>query len=130
MLLEAIAAERTAAKPTRRKRRRDRLKALVDKLWNYATSEGRRLSYGDYVEQLTCCSSRCPRSSENRAADIVPDGLDWPSLLKLSGEKLEAHYIRILNELSTDDMLGVVFRGRRTESGPGEAPAADSTDQR
>ena len=41
----------------------------------------------------------------------MPEGLDWPSLLELKGEALEAHYIAILNELGRgEDMLGVVFR--------------------
>ena len=89
-------------------------KALVDKLWNYCNvlrDDG--LSYGDYVEQLTYLLF-LKMSEEQRELglpDIVPDGLDWPSLLKLSGEKLEAHYINILSQLgTTDDMLGVVFR--------------------
>ena len=89
-------------------------KVLVDKLWNYCNvlrDDG--LSYGDYVEQLTYLLF-LKMSEEQRELglpDIVPDGLDWPSLLKLSGEKLEAHYINILSQLgTTDDMLGVVFR--------------------
>ncbi|CAN5903734.1 hypothetical protein BH23ACT10_BH23ACT10_17150 [soil metagenome] len=42
---------------------------------------------------------------------IVPTSYDWPSLLELKGEALEAHYIAILNELGRgEDMLGVVFR--------------------
>ncbi len=42
---------------------------------------------------------------------IVPEGYDWPSLLDLKGEALEAHYMSILNELGRgEDMLGVVFR--------------------
>ena len=86
-------------------------KALVDKLWNYCNvlrDDG--LSYGDYVEQLTYLLF-LKMSEEQRELglpDIVPDGLDWPSLLKLSGEALEAHYIHILSELGTTDDLSLI----------------------
>ena len=89
-------------------------KALVDKLWNYCNvlrDDG--LSYGDYVEQLTYLLflKMSDEQQQLGLARIVPEGYDWPSLLKLSGSALEAHYIEILNELgTTDDMLGVIFR--------------------
>lgn len=89
-------------------------KALVDKLWNYCNvlrDDG--LSYADYVEQLTYLLflKMAEEQRELGLPPVVPEGLDWPSLLKLSGEALEAHYIKILNELgTTDDMLGVIFR--------------------
>jgi len=89
-------------------------KALVDKLWNYCNvlrDDG--LSYGDYVEQLTYLLFLKMADEQHQLglAQIVPEGLDWPSLLNLKGEALEAHYITILNKLgNTDDMLGVVFR--------------------
>ena len=89
---------------------------LVRKLWNYCDilrDDG--LSYGDYVEQLTYLlflkmADEHIRPPFNRDR-IVPEGLDWPSLLSKDGEELEAHYLRILNELGHGDgMLGVVFR--------------------
>jgi len=89
-------------------------KAIVDKLWNYCNilrDDG--LSYGDYVEQLTyLLFLKMAEEQHQLGLDrIVPQGLDWPSLLGLKGEALEAHYIAILNRLGRgDDMLGVVFR--------------------
>jgi len=91
-------------------------KALVQKLWNYCNilrDDG--LSYGDYVEQLTYLlflkmadeQTRPPFSRE----PVIPYGLDWQSLLDRDGEELEAHYIRILNDLGKQPgMLGVIFR--------------------
>jgi len=89
-------------------------KVIVDKLWNYCNilrDDG--LSYGDYVEQLTyLLFLKMAHEQHQFGVDrIVPEGYDWPSLLELKGEALEAHYIAILNELGRgEDMLGVVFR--------------------
>ena len=89
-------------------------KAIVDKLWNYCNilrDDG--LSYGDYVEQLTYLLF-LKMAEEQRQLGferIVPEGYDWPSLLGLKGEALEAHYIALLNHLGGNgDLLGVVFR--------------------
>ena len=91
-------------------------KALVQKLWNYCNvlrDDG--LSYGDYVEQLTYLlflkmADEQTRPPFNREP-VVPYGLDWQSLLDRDGEELEAHYIKMLNDLGKHlGMLGVIFR--------------------
>ncbi len=89
-------------------------KVLVDKLWNYCNvlrDDG--LSYGDYVEQLTyLLFLKMAEEQHQLGLDrIVPESLDWSSLVALDGPELEAHYITILNELgTTQDLLGVIFR--------------------
>jgi type I restriction enzyme M protein len=89
---------------------------LVQRLWSYCNilrDDG--LSYGDYLEQLTYLlflkmADEQTRPPFSRPA-IVPEGLDWASLLARDGDELEAHYIHVLRELGQrGGMLGVVFR--------------------
>src|SRR5207342_2393081 len=89
---------------------------LVQRLWSYCNilrDDG--LSYGDYLEQLTYLlflkmADEQTKPPFSRAA-IVPEGLDWPSLLARDGDELEVHCRHILTELGKGSgMLGVVFR--------------------
>jgi type I restriction enzyme M protein len=91
-------------------------KAIVQKLWNYCNvlrDDG--LSYQDYIEQLTFLlflkmADEQTQSPFNRPA-IVPDGLDWPSLVRIDGDDLDIHYRHILVELGKQTgSLGVIFR--------------------
>jgi type I restriction enzyme M protein len=90
--------------------------AIVQKLWNYCNilrDDG--LSYQDYIEQLTfllflkMADEQCkPPFSRPR---IVPEELDWESLHRLDGDKLDLHYRHILVELGKKPgTLGVIFR--------------------
>lgn len=91
-------------------------KQLVNKLWNYCDilrDDG--LSYGDYVEQLTFLlflkmDDERSKPPHNKKSDI-PKSLNWQSLIEKDGPELEAHYIKILNELGKrDGIIGVIFR--------------------
>jgi type I restriction enzyme M protein len=89
---------------------------LVGKLWSYCSvlrDDG--LSYQDYLEQLTFLlflkmADELTKPPFKRPP-IIPDGLDWTSLLTKQGAELETQYILLLNELGREKgMLGVVFR--------------------
>jgi len=89
---------------------------LVQRLWSYCNvlrDDG--LSYGDYLEQLTYLlflkmADEQTKPPFSRPA-IVPEGLDWPSLLARDGDDLEVHYRHVLTELGRGSgMLGVIFR--------------------
>jgi len=89
---------------------------IVSKLWNYCNvlrDDG--LSYQDYIEQLTFLmflkmADEQTRTPFNRPA-IVPEGLDWASLVRLDGDELDLQYRHILVELGRKPgTLGVIFR--------------------
>lgn len=91
-------------------------KQLVSKLWNYCDvlrDDG--LSYGDYVEQLTYLlflkmDDERTKAPFNKKSDI-PKQYSWQSLLSKDGAELEAHYIKLLNELGKEEgIIGVIFR--------------------
>ncbi|HET7743444.1 MAG TPA: class I SAM-dependent DNA methyltransferase [Gaiellaceae bacterium] len=89
---------------------------LVQRLWSYCNvlrDDG--LSYGDYLEQLTYLLFLKMADEQTKPPfsrpPIVPEGLDWPSLLARDGDALEVHYRHVLTELGKGSgMLGVVFR--------------------
>jgi len=90
--------------------------SLVQKVWNYCNvlrDDG--VSYGDYVEQLTYLLFLKMADEQTKPPfnkpSIIPQGLDWQSLLEKDGAALEAHYRYILETLGKEKgMLGVIFR--------------------
>src|ERR1700722_8796820 len=89
---------------------------IVRKLWNYChvlRDDG--LSYQDYIEQLTFLlflkmadEQTKPPFSRPR---IVPAGLDWETLHRLDGDRLDVQYRHTLDELGKlPGTLGVIFR--------------------
>lgn len=88
---------------------------IVQRVWNYChTLRDDGVSYGDYLEQLTYLlflkmADEYSKPPHNREINI-PKSLNWESLLNKSGAELEAHYIRILNELGKQKgMIGEIF---------------------
>jgi len=89
---------------------------LVQKVWNYCDilrDDG--VSYGDYVEQLTYLlflkiADEQTKPPLNKTSTI-PKNIDWSSLRDKSGEALESHYKKILQDLSKEaGLLGIIFR--------------------
>ncbi|TML23653.1 MAG: SAM-dependent DNA methyltransferase, partial [Actinobacteria bacterium] len=73
------------------------------------------LSYGDYLEQLTYLLFLKMADEQTKPPfsrpSIIPEQLDWQSLLARDGDELEVHYRHALTELGRrTGMLGVVFR--------------------
>ena len=89
---------------------------LVQRLWSYCNilrDDG--LSYGDYLEQLTYLLFLKMADEQTKPPfsrpSIIPEQLDWQSLLARDGDELEVHYRHVLTELGRrTGMLGVVFR--------------------
>ena len=72
------------------------------------------LSYGDYVQQLTnllFLKMAHERAQLPQGVSVVPQGMDWPSLMERDGDDLEVHYRHILEQLGKEEgLLGVIFR--------------------
>ncbi len=94
---------------------------IVNKAWNFAhvlRDDG--LSYMAYTEQITFLlflkmADELTRPPYNRP-QIVPAGLDWPSLQNRDGDELEVHYRHILEELGRKPgMLGEIFKKARQD---------------
>ncbi len=107
---------------------------IVNKAWNFAhvlRDDG--LSYMAYTEQITFllflkmaheqteppyvpASSSSSDAHEGFQEPLVPEGLDWQSLLDQDGDDLEIHYRHILEELGKQPgMLGEIFKKARPD---------------
>lgn len=90
--------------------------AIVQKLWNYCNllrDDG--LSYGEYVEQLTCLLFLKMMHEQTqppwRRPSPIPAEYDWATLIEKDGDPLEAHYRHTLETLGKQKgMLGLIFR--------------------
>src|SRR5713226_3195915 len=89
--------------------------AIVQKLWNYCNvlrDDG--MSYGDYVEQLTYLLFLKMAEERTEApysqASIVPEEVDWASLIKRDGDERFDHYRHILESLGKEQgLLALIF---------------------
>ncbi len=90
--------------------------SLVQKVWNYCNvlrDDG--VSYGDYVEQLTYLLFLKMADEQTKPPfnklSVIPQGLDWQSLITKDGAELETQYRHLLEALGKEKgMLGVIFR--------------------
>ncbi len=92
--------------------------SLVAKLWNYCTvlrDDG--LSTIDYVEQLSyllflkIADEQYQNDLSDKPKRVIPENLDWASLVAKKGEELERHYRHVLIELAKHPHtnLGTIF---------------------
>jgi len=89
---------------------------IVQKLWNYCdVLQDDGVSYGDYTQQLTNIlflkmADELTKPPFNKKT-IIPDKLNWESLLSKKGDELETHYRHILQELGKEEkLLGLIYR--------------------
>ena len=87
---------------------------IVNKLWSYChVLRDTGVGTLDYVEQLTFLLflKMAQEQFELTGQRVVPEGLDWASLVALDGDELETHYRKVLEELAKQPgALGEVFQ--------------------
>ena len=87
---------------------------IVTKLWSYChVLRDTGVGTLDYVEQLTYLLflKMAQEQFELTGSRVVPEGMDWPSLLALDGDELETHYRKTLDGLGKQPgALGEVFQ--------------------
>ncbi|MGW4805041.1 N-6 DNA methylase [Kitasatospora sp. NPDC004272] len=94
---------------------------LVNRLWSYCELlRHSGVSTLDYVEQLTyLLFLKMAQEMKERPlnkVEVVPAGLDWPSLVAKSGDALNDQYQYVLTELGKKPgMIGAIFKGARSK---------------
>lgn len=87
---------------------------IVAKLWSYChVLRDTGVGTLDYVEQLTFLLflKMAQEQFELTGKRVVPAEMDWPSLLALDGDELEAHYRNMLDGLAKQPgALGEIFQ--------------------
>lgn len=90
--------------------------AIGQKIWSFCqTLRDDGVSYGDYLEQLTYIlflkmADEYSKPPHSRKDITIPNGLNWESLVDLSGDELENHYNKILEKLAKGKgILGQIF---------------------
>ena len=89
--------------------------ALVNKVWNYAhvlRDDG--VSYGDYVEQITCLLFlKMDQERHDHLGEVsrIPAEWRWAALKDKEGDELELQYRHTLEALAREPgLLGTIFR--------------------
>ena len=87
---------------------------IVAKLWSYChVLRDTGVGTLDYVEQLTYLLflKMADEQFQLTGTRVVPEGMDWESLVTLDGDKLETHYRKMLEELGKQPgALGAIFQ--------------------
>ena len=100
---------------------REGTSGLISRLWSYCELlRHSGISTLDYVEQLTyLLFLKMADERANRRINpqrIVPEGLDWSSLVNKSADALIDQYEHVLGELALQKgMLGAIFKGARNK---------------
>ena len=88
--------------------------ALVNKVWNYAhvlRDDG--VSYGDYVEQITCLLFlKTDQEHHDHLGEVsrIPAEWHWAALKDKEGDDLELQYRHTLEALAREPgLLGTIF---------------------
>ena len=87
---------------------------IVSKVWSFCTTlRDDGVSYGDYLEQLTYLiflkmADEYARPPYNRDVGIPPE-YNWQSLKSKRGAELEVHYVTLLRELATKEVVREVM---------------------
>ncbi|WP_343983820.1 class I SAM-dependent DNA methyltransferase, partial [Streptosporangium amethystogenes] len=96
-------------------------RGLVNRLWSYCELlRHSGVSTLDYVEQLTyLLFLKMAHERANRRLNperIVPEGLDWSSLVNKSADSLHEQYEYVLSQLAREKgMLGAIFKGAKNK---------------
>ena len=87
---------------------------IVSKIWSYChVLRDTGVGTLDYVEQITFLLflKMADEQFQLTGKRVAPEGYDWPSLLALDGDELEAHYRNVLEHLGKQTgALGAVFQ--------------------
>jgi type I restriction enzyme M protein len=87
---------------------------IVAKLWSYChVLRDTGVGTLDYVEQLTFLLflKMAQEQFELTGQRVVPEGLDWASLVALDADELETHYRKVLEDLGKQPgALGEIFQ--------------------
>ncbi len=87
---------------------------IVSKIWSYChVLRDTGVGTLDYIEQITFLLflKMADEQYQLTGRRVVPEGIDWSSLLEPEGDQLELHYLTVLEELGKQPgALGSVFQ--------------------
>ena len=117
--LQSLRAAEKKSKPNRKRERKkpEQTSSIISKVWIMCgPMRDDSVSYGDYLEQLTCLiflkmSDEYSRPPYKRDTGI-PAVFTWPDMNMLTGAALEEQYKNMLETLGEQGgILGQIFKG-------------------